>query len=259
MIVLIVTLFSLVNCIPSVVLNLNSSSSATEISKLVSLGYSVGFDSVFAPLQITKDNYPRYMVSGDTRISETKILDYYQETSNNGNPVSVMSLSEFLGTSQEGVKKILLPVTKPEDVTAIVHDFSLSPRETSNFVMVLPYQLAEFNYDRSDSISRYKTMVPDGEIIILADRIENMLYIDILMAKSVLVPFDSINAQNVILAKEKGLTIGAFNVGTKQEFLQSQELGLDFVMVNDPLKYLTFTLKRPIKSAQRTHAATLFV
>lgn len=230
-----------------------------NIMESVDFVYSLGFNMVYVPLQKTKDEYPRFVVSSNSEISKQTMLEYHKSKSSS-NPL----LGEFLGSTSDTIKTLLIPVKAPEDVDSIVHELSTSPRRANSFVLVIPDYLAYLKVDQTDAISRYRTLVPGGDVVLckqdyLAKDGPELLYqAKNLEIDKIAVPIDSADAEFVRLSHLNNVTVGVFFADSKEQMKKAETLGVDFFTTQEPIIYLSLNARKSYKQIPKAHAAVFF-
>jgi hypothetical protein len=226
--------------------------------------YSMGFNAVFVPLQKTRDEYPRLVVSSNPEISKFTMLEYHQNAPHRSSYSPL--LGEFLGNTANTIKTLLIPIQTPDDVDTIVHELSLSPRSSNTFVLVVPHDLVAMQPNQDDAISRYRSLVPDGDIILYKedfqgreDECTKLIHqLHALEISKLAVPATSIGKEIVQMAHFNNITVGAFYADSKELIRDVSDLGVDFFTTQEPLNYLSFSSKKMYKHVNKAHAAVVF-
>jgi hypothetical protein len=234
------------------------------IMEAADFAFSTGFNVVFVPLQKTQDEYPRFVVSNNQKISQWTMLEYHQHEQPRGSFTPL--LGEFLSGTADTLKTLLIPIQAAEDVDSIVHELSLSPRSSDSFLLVLPHNLSEIRHDQSDAISRYRGLVPGGDIILFKEDYKGeedettqlIQRVHRLEINKIAVPYESCNAELVEIAHFNNVTVGVFDANSKEQIQLTIQLGVDFFTTQEPLNYLTMTSKKTKKNVIKGHAAVFF-
>lgn len=249
-------------CTPIPIVSLRDSFEEGGIMKSVDFAYQTGFNAVFVPLQKTRDSYARFVVSTDPKISESSLLEYHQQSSSYKGYATL--LGEFLGGTSSTIQTLFIPIYSHDDVDRIVHEISISPRSNTDFVMVLPDELAELKPDKSDAISRFRSLVPGGKIVLYDDEYqEHETALLLHLAKSlgidqIAVPADLITSDLVDTAHLNYINVGTFYADTEEKIRKAIDLDVDFFTTQEPLQYLTLTSKKTTKTVNKSHSAVLF-
>lgn len=226
--------------------------------------FRTGFNTVLVPLQKTRDLYPRLVVSNDHTISSQTMLEFRQSVESRKYMVPL--LGEFLGVTASTIQTLLVPIQDHEDVDTIAHEFILSPRSIDSFSLVLSPFLANPKDDHTDAISRYRALVPDGDIVIYEEKFQGTTGESVSLVQQahkngvhkVAVPAPKITEELVKMARFNNLSIGAFDVDTDKTLAFVMDLELDFFTTQEAIKYLALTSKRIYKNMNKAHAAVFF-
>lgn len=250
---------SLIGSKPTCVLSLQIGTKKDPVGIMggIHLAYKTGFNAVFVPIQKTGDAFPRMVVSTDPMISGQTMLQISQK----GGPIHL--LGEFLGITSNMVEILLMMVQHPNDVDMIVHEIGQTSRGTSSFVLVIPPQLAEVQKDKSDALSRYRSLVPDGKSLIYFEdyrkSYEEIFKILGIAKKSgvdlIAVPAGEIDETLVIQSKLHGIAVGAFNVDTETEMRTIMNSTVAFFTTRNPWAYLSLTVPKNKIPVVKSHAA----
>lgn len=132
--------------------------------------------------------------------------------------------------------------------------------------MVIPASLAIILEDHSDAVSSYKSLIPDGDII-LYDQHFTGTHTDIgrliqqaqtCEIQKLAVNVDMLTEELVFVAHANDIEIGAFNADTDIALNTLLNIGIDFFTTKEPITYLMVTSPKLQKIVNKAHAAVFF-
>lgn len=228
----------------------------------VDLAFKAGFNAVFVPIQKTKDNFPRMVVSTDETIATKTMMQVSQNYANQGEFVPL--LGEFLGSTSSTIEVILVPVQSPNDVDMIIHELSQTTRDSSSVVLVIPEELAYTSHDGSDALSRFRSLVPDGQAMIYFENYTGHWETPVLARKMeelkiniMAVPASKIDNHLIDMCKGMGIHVGAFGANTRAEITKMLGSDISFFTSSSPITYLDITGKKNNLPVYKSHAAIM--
>lgn len=262
-ILLIVSIFSNVVSVkstdgPLVIVSLRDQRTG-GIMKDVDTIFSMGFNHVLVPIQKTRDEKPRFLVTHDTKVSKLTMMQFHQNQTEDSQYIPM--LSEFMANTNDMLENLWIPIESPEDVDVIVHQFSLVGRKSESFVMMIPQVLVNVSIDKMDAISRYNSLVSNGKIVMIVERV---IDVNDIVRKSidngikyVVIPSEQIDKKLLDLFHANHISVGSLEVNGKKDIQRIKDINIDFLITKEPIHYLSLVSPKIGKHRSRTHLAIL--
>jgi hypothetical protein len=225
--------------------------------------YSTGFDSVYVPLQKTKDEYPRFVVSTDENINHWTMMEYHrnQRASGSRSPL----LGEFISMTSNLLKTMYVPVYEPEQVDAIFNELSLSSRNIDTFSMIVSHLLVSNDKRPDDCVSRYRQINPSGRVMMSYEGdLDDIVTMNLLNKTrehdidTIIVPFGSIDESFVNVLQNRDVKVAVNELRDEKDVKNALDMNVDYVFIRDPKHYIYMSTKERQIDVRKIHASMMF-